>query len=365
MNATPKGLDDYISELISDSGSGVEFLEQTYERAVSATTANIVDEKPAQAMLRLSIYLTSRLSKTKGVTALDYIDVFERLYGAGKPMAGVPFITSKISTANIHFLAAIFYVQHRGDFVMGRETSPEIQKVIAQLAFSHGKGWVALKPILDRIDDARPGTQLTESIADLLINLDRLFTTDHDVAVLQHSGGVERIKSVGASLEKISDALFKDFKHAKLGQKNVALVYAFLKESSSELLASGVIDKTQVEERYAKMITATMLAWSRQKGPVPAEYRSILTELIPRFSKKQGSEIIPRLTKLIPVSEIVQMFKAPREIIEDKLFKIMVKKYAGGDHGYDLVMAMGLDDLYTPLELNRLKGKKLEAALGL
>jgi hypothetical protein len=365
MTEKAKNFDDYITHLISDSGSGAVFLDQVYQWAVAATSAKVVDETRSQAMSRLSVYLNSRLSKTRGVTALDYIDVFERLYGAGQPMAGVPFVTSKVSTTNIHYLAAIFYVVQRGDFDLGRGTADVIQKVIAHLAFDNGKGWAALKPQLDLIDGARPDIQLTDGIADLLTNLDRLFTADHDVAALQKAGGVERIKSVGASLAKICDALFKDFKHAKLGQKNVGLVYEFLKESSSELLASGVINAAQVDERYAKMINATMLAWSRQKGPVPAEYRNILTELIPRFSKKQGSEIIPRLTKLIPVGEIVQMFSAPREIIDEKLFKIMLKKHAGGDHGYDLVMALGLDDLFTPLELNGLKGKKLEAALGL
>jgi hypothetical protein len=365
MKQPSKHFDDYITHLMTESGSGAVFLDQVYRLAVDAATAQITGDNRSKELSRLSIYMNSRLSKTRGVTALEYIDVFERLYGAGKPMAGVPFITSKISSVNIHFLAAIFYVLQRGDFVMGRQTDTEIQRAITQVAFEHGKGWAALRPQLELIDTARPGTRLVEDIAGLLINLDRLFTSDYDVAVLQKAGGVERIKSVGASVEKLSETLFKNFKHAKLGQQNLSPVYEFLKESSSELLASGVINAEQVNERYAKMIDATMLAWSRQKGPVPAEYRHIITELIPRFSKKQVSEIIPRLTKLIAVSEIVQLFKAPREIIDEKLFKIMLKKHAGGDHGYDLVMALGLDDLFTRLELNRLKGKKLESALGL
>lgn len=365
MSGISKGFDDYISELVSESGRGIDFLGHLYQLAVDAVEAIFEQNGLDNCKIRLSIYLNGRLSKTRDVSSLEYIDVIERLYGKGCPLEGVQILTGKITKTNMAYVGALYYFHQEGSIGFGNIPKAELEKLVTLIAFEQGKGWDTLKPMLALIDHVKPGYKLVEGLPDLLADLDKRFTSDYDVALLQKCGGVERIRAVGANFDNICQTLFKNLPEAKLGQDNLPLIFQFMKDANDEQMATGAVSQSEVDERYSRVILAVMRAWLRVKGQAPDYYRTTVNELIPYLSKEEGSSVIPRLSKVISVPDIAQMFSHPREFIEPALFKVALKKYAGAEHRYDLVMTLGLDDLFTGHELNKLKGEKLESALGL
>ena len=365
MTNAPKGFDDYISELVTTSGRGHDFLNQLYSSSVRAAKAVEGKWDAPTSLARLSTYLNGRLSKTKDVSSLEYIDFFERIYGVGMPMEGVSIICPSLSMSNLAYIGAIYFIEHRSSFVLGKLSSAEIQKAVTQIAFEQGEWWSDLLPMLEGIDRERPGSGLVDGIPNLLMNLGNVFTGDYDLAILQKMGGVPRIMALGIDLDQLCQAFYRQFYKSKLGRDNLPLAFAFLQDANRELMAAGAIDANEMDERNSKMILGMMSAWLRQKGTPPDYYRTLMIEMIPHFTKDHGSQIIPKLTRLLPIAEIVKMFPSPHALIEPQIFKTTLKKHGGPDRSYDLVIALGIEDLFTPLELNRLKGQKLESALGL
>jgi hypothetical protein len=294
---------------------------------------------------------------------MDFVKALEGMYGVGKPLASVHIETYSVPTSNIPYAAAIYYFQQNDGFTVGKQTRPDVNRSVAEVAFAQGKKWDELKHSLEMIEAARPGYKLIEGIPDLLVDLDQYFLNEHDMGALQASGGVERIKEVGANLQKLNDNLFSKH-YLKLGQNNSALVCQFAQDSMSELSAQKAITQELLCDRYAMLIIGAVRAWNRQNSPKPNTHRTSLESLLPHLSVEIGSEIIPRLTRSMPVADIKAMFNDPRAVIEPKRFKAMLQKHGDVEHSYDLVMTLGLDDLFSRYELNQLKGKKLESALG-
>lgn len=353
-----------LQDLSDKPGLGVDTLNEASRLAAMGSVVEPNAHDRPGALNRLSGSFISVLSKTRGVTAMDVVKVLEGMYGVGKPLASVDIDAYSVTALNLPYAAAIYFIQQNDGFTVGERIRPEVKRSVAKVAFEQGKKWDELKQHLEMIDAARPGYKLTEGIPDLLVNLDKYCLNEHDMGALQASGGVERIKEVGANLQKLNDNLFSKW-YLKLSQNNLALVCQFAQDSMSELLAQKAITQESLCDRYAKLIVGTVRAWNRQNPPKPHSHRTSLDSLLPHITPQAGSEIIPMLTRWMPVAEIKAMFKDPRAVIETELFKAMLQKHGDVEHSYDLVMTLGLDDLFSRYELNQLKGKKLESVLGL
>jgi hypothetical protein len=364
MNEQASHPDDYTAALERTSSDWAEFVPQA--RALVTAGVALADVRIGRKsnLGRMSIYLNERLSKLKNVSSLEYIDFLQDMHGEGKPLNGVD-IQIFATVLNLEQLGALYYFQQHGFPKMDLRSESYIQTSVAKIAFEQGPRWAQLNTILDVIDAARPGFKLAEGVADLLANLD-LHVTLKDVTDLQRLGGVERIKAVGADLAKICTAVFEDIQASKISPKEVLSIHQFMKDSTNELVRSGVLSKDLANFRYSHMVIGVLKRW--RKGTTGADrenYRTTVMELMPHLNPQIGSSVIPRMTKVLSAEEIKSMIKDPRAVLEPKLFLQMLKKHVAEEQRYDLVKALGVDDLFSPSELNALKGKKLEAALGL
>jgi hypothetical protein len=358
-------MDSYTLKQLLQATEGHEYLperalklaRQTEEHAYGISDRGNLLKSMANSVTRL-------LPRNSSIPALIQVELLKNLYGKDGPLTGYLFPVDNVNHNNAPFIAAMYYLAHTSlflDFLL----KPKIQKAIAEIAFAQGPRWDALRPTLESLDGLKRSYQLLESVPDLLANLHKHFQHDRDAVFLQRFGGVERVKSVGGDLDAICKSVMKSLEVTRLAPQNLLLVHKFLMEANHDLLASGQITKMESKERHGKVLLQTLCSSARKPQDPAGCYHKILTELAPLMGKVHGSDLIPRLTEHMSVQEIAAAFKDPLSVIDPEKFKTRLNKYVDVGTRYDLVAALGVKEIFTLSEINKLKGEKLESALGL
>ena len=335
----------------------LKLARQTEEHAYGTSDRGNLLKSMANSVTRL-------LPRNSSIPALIQVELLKNLYGKGGPLTGYSFPVDNVNHNNAPFIAAMYYLAHTSlflDFLL----KPKIQKAIAEVAFAQGPRWNTLRPTLESLDGLKRSYQLLGSVPDLLANLHKHFQHDRDAVFLQKFGGVERIKAVGGDLDAICKAVMKSLEGTRLAPQNLLLVHQFLMEANHELLASGQITKMESKDRHGKVLLQTLCSSARKPTDPLGCYHQIMIDLAPLMGKAHGSDLIPRLTEHMSVQEIAEAFKDPLSVIDPAKFKKRLNKYVDVGTRYDLVSALGVSEIFTSAELNRLKGEKLEASLGL
>lgn len=304
-----------------------------------------------------------------GVTTMNYIHIFEGLCGRHGPLRSDQGIAHyDVLPKHSKFIAAMFYLSRAEFSVIDQGVQTVIKKQVSEIALEAGKNWDGLNAELQMIDAQRPEARTLHDIALILEVLQNQFTTEQDVVFIQKSGGVKRLKEIGAGINAICLSMLKRIPVTSMGHVGLPLVHQFLKDANNELLASGAISQRVANERLTVMMTAVLNVRRKQKKKtVDPCYHEMMVDLMPNLTKEKAPVLIPRLTNYVTVPEIANHLKDPASLIQDDLdgFKMALKKQADASLQYDLVMALGLDGLFEPSELQKLKGAKLESALGL
>jgi hypothetical protein len=136
-------------------------------------------------------------------------------------------------------------------------------------------------------------------------------------------------------------------------------------DANQDLVASGKISGEDAQERHGKMMVAISAAMARKPADPDGCYHAILTALAPFIGPAHGSDLIPRLTQSMGIQEVVGLFRDPLSLIESERFKRSLKRLVDIEKRYDLVVALGVQEIFTRSELHQIKGSKLESALGL
>jgi hypothetical protein len=309
--------------------------------------------------------ISLHLPKNKSIPAPIQVSLIKKLYGKGCPLERFSLYWQEIPPASANFITAMYYLAQTSTYRLDLLMRAKLQKVIAEVAFAQGKHWDALRPALESVDGLKRSYRLLESVPDLLTNLHKHLKYDHDAVYLQRFGGVERLKDVGADLSVLSKSFLKHIAGTRLSPHNLAHAHQLILDMNQDLLISGQITRAEMQERCGKMIVATSEAMARKVDDPQGCYQTILTALAPLIGPTHASEMIPRLTQSLSVQEIVQLIKNPLSKIDPPKFKRHLKKHVDVEKRYDLVVALGVQEVFTRVELNTLKGEKLESAMGL
>jgi hypothetical protein len=308
------------------------------------------------------------LSYKDGVSTMQYIQIFESLYGVNGPLATDVFIDHyNALPSHSKLIAAMLYLSLAEPSVIGIGKRWVIKKQVSEIALQAGKNWKGLNTELQVIDGQRSEARVLDHIPHFLRNLQTLFTTEKDVVFIQQSGGVERLKEIGAGINSICLSMLNRIPTTSMGHVGLPLVHQFLKDANSELLASGVITKEVANERQSLMMQGVLNVRRSLKKEVNPCYHAMLVDLMPNLSKKHAPVLIPRLMNYLAVDEIKANVKDLVSLIEADLpsFKKALKSNVDSGMHHDLVIKLGVDCLFKPTEMQKLKGAKLESALGL
>ena len=356
-------MNDCFTQLEFFTPGSDTFIDQVCELA--ATKANLfskMEDRPAN-MKALVGFFSLNLPVKNGVSTLEYIAIFERLFGIGGPLHGNK-IDHYSMAPNAQFIAAMYFMQ-AAPCLNDPLQQNIIQRHVTEIALEAGKAWKALRAQLEVIDQAKPQARLVESIADLLQNLRLRFHTDNDAVLIQKAGGVERLKEIGADIDAICQGVLTRIHATRLSHVGLPLVHRFIVDATCELQASGKITREVANERLSMMLVAVLNVRRNQKKSVHPCYREMMLELAPRMGKKHASELIPRIGNYLSMEELTSNLKEPLSLINLPEFKKALSKHTDAGIQYDLVVKLGLAGLFEASELQELKGAKLESALGL
>jgi hypothetical protein len=362
-NTPAEIMNDCFTQLEFFTPGSDTFIDQVCELA--ATKVNLfsrMEDGPAN-MRALVGFFTLNLPVKNGVSTLEYIAILERLFGIGGPLHGNK-IDHYSMAPNAQFIAAMYFIQ-AAPGLNDPIKQNIIQRHVTGIALEAGNAWKALRTQLELIDQAKPQARLVESIADLLQNLRLRFHTDNDAVLIQKAGGVERLKEIGADIDAICQGVLERIHATRLSHVGLPLVHRFIVDATSELHASSKITREVANERLSMMLVAVLNVRRNQKKSVHPCYREMMLELAPHMSKQHASELIPRLGNYLPLEELTSHLNDPLALINLTEFKKALNKHTDAGIQYDLVVKLGLASLFEGSELQKLKGQKLESALGL
>ena len=300
-----------------------------------------------------------------GISGVDHIEIGYRIFGEGGPLHGVRYAYSRPLDSNSQFVAAMYYLHHSGSELLDYRRNSSINKQVIGIAFEGGENWNSLQSELLIMDTLKPNIKLLSGVPDLLAKMHMRFWKEKDLVFIQKAGGVERLKEVGANLKRITKLGLMNIHKTQLDHVELPLLIEFLKASNSELIATGIITREESKERCSMMMVGVMNLQRVQKSAVNDVYHALLLDLAPSLSKAWASDLIPRLSQCLTLNELSQHVKVSPDCIGMHKFKKALNKHTEIEHRYDLLIVLGLDGLFTPSDIQKLKVAKLESALGL
>jgi hypothetical protein len=313
----------------------------------------------------LSYMLVSNLEKARNISALQLIEFFLQVYGSGGPFDHKEFHVKLNNKTSPQLLGALYFISSAEFTGVDESTRNRAPKVVVDLAFEGQKKWKALSAVLQEIDKAKPGYNLMAGIPDMLMNLEKHMVCESDAVFMQGAGGIERIKAVGADLNKVSASVLQSIDETDMNQAGLPVVFEFVTEATEDLKASGKITLAQAGERYAQMLAGVVCSLRKPKNLKYDCWKPMLNALAPYVGQETGNELVLHLARVNGTANTGLSNEAMRSIIEPETFKKSLGKLIDAGDQYDLVIGLGIEDLFTEKEINKIKGQKLESALGM
>jgi hypothetical protein len=224
-----------------------------------------VRDEPAFSMEdvnSLSQVLAVALVKSHGVDALEFLKFFLETYGPEGPL-DQPLLLFLDRSTSPDLIGALYYLAKTDFAGVHYDLTKMAIKFTVDIAFQGNHTWRALSTVLEMIDLAKPGYDLLAGIPDLLGKLDKYVTREDDIVFMQASGGIERIKAVGADPYKVYVAAMGRISTNSINQLSLPVIHRFVKEATEDLKASGTITEVQASKRYSQFLDGifTALVW--------------------------------------------------------------------------------------------------------
>jgi hypothetical protein len=310
--------------------------------------------------------LASGFDKLKGAPPLEMIRALMDLYCSGGQFEDKEFGVKLSTRSSPELLGVLYYIANTGFTGVSESTRDRAVKVVVELAFEDKKKFQALSKVLQVIEKAHPGYGLLAGIPDLLMNLEQHMVDESDAVFMQGAGGVERIKAVGADLDKVTNSVLRSVTATEMNNAGLPVVLDFVKASNEDLLASGQISATKVAERYNLMLQSVLhVLRQRPKNLKQDCWKPMLNDLAPYSTPDTASGLILHLARVNGPNSLGMSQETLRSMIDPVDFKKDLMKLVDGGRQYDLVVEMGIADLFTDKEINKIKGLKLESAMGM
>jgi hypothetical protein len=323
-------------------------------------------EKHQNLISNVSYSLASGFEKLKGAPPLEMIRALTDLYCSGGPFEDREFNVKLSTRSSPELLGMLYFIASTGFTGVSEQTRNRAVKVVVELAFEDKKKWRELSKVLQVIDQANPGYGLLVGIPDLLMNLEQHMVDESDAVFMQGAGGIERIKAVGADLDKVTASVLRSVTETEMNNAGLPVVLEFVKASNEDLKASGQITQAKVAERYNLVLEAVLhVLRQRPKNLKQDCWKPMLDTLAPYATPETSTGLVLHLARINGPKNLGMSQETLRSKLIPEDFKKDLRKLIDTSKQYDLVMELGIADLFTDQEINKIKGLKLESALGM
>jgi hypothetical protein len=321
--------------------------------------------KHKQLLENLNSFLCAELDKVKNVPPLELIEFFCETYCSDGPFADHHFSMNIDKSSSTQLLGALYFLAAAEFTGVRDDLRMRAVKVTAEIAFEGKKKWGALSAVLQEIDQANPGYDLLAGIPDMLVNLEKHMVSESDVVFMQKAGGIERIKAVGADPEKVYTSAMQSISTTTLNNAGLPVIHQFAKEVLEDLKASGRITQAQAGERYGQLLEGVFIALNRSRNFNQDCWKPLLNDLAPYVNKDSGTDLILHMARVNGPDQLGLSLETVRSMVEPEAFKNGLSKWVDKGEQLELLKALGIDDLFSEVDINKMKGAKLESALGL
>ena len=321
--------------------------------------------KHKQLLENLNSYLCAELDKVKSVEPLELVEFFFETYCSDGPFADHHFFMNIDRSSSTQLLGALYFMAAANFTGVRDDLRMRAVKVTAEIAFEGKKKWSALSAVLQEIDQANPGYDLLAGIPDMLVSLEKYMVTESDVVFMQNAGGIERIKAVGADPDKVYASAMCSISTTTLNNAGLPVVHQFAKDVVEDLKASGKITEAQAGERYGLLLDGVFSALNRSRNFKQDCWKPILNDLAPYVNKDSGTDLILHLARVNGPDQLGLSLETVRSMVEPEAFKKGLSKWVEKGDQLELLKTLGIDDLFSEVDINKMKGSKLESALGL
>lgn len=321
--------------------------------------------------LTWSIYepLSSSRGSLKDVNANDIIDVLKTVYGPGGPLESQQFSILPKVIDSPELIGALYFLANSDFNGVSVKTRKRAIKIVAEIALEAQEKWGKVLAVLQQIDKKIPGHGLVESIPDRLGSFHHHMGYAIDVVTMQKAGGVKRLKEVGADLKKVFDVALSQMGKASLYPGSWSFGHAFFKEALEDLKASGRVTNSDLRTAYGSVLRGFLDSLESKGGRKSLiKYdglKPIFSDLVPFVGPETASSLAINLFRCNGLEWLGAHREDMVSMIDPDSFKNGLKSLIDPDEHYNLVASLALEHIFTRMELYKLKGDKLDSALGL
>jgi hypothetical protein len=358
-----------IKEILNSSTNLTDEVREWAIDQVSQGKSDVLAR--TSSSLTWSIYgpLSASHGGLKDVYANDLIDVLKTVYGPGGPLETQQFSVLPKVVDSPDLIGALYFLANSDFNGVSVKTRKRAIKIVAEIALEAQDKWGRVLAVLQKIDQTIPGHGLVDSIPERLGSFHSHMGYAIDVVTLQKAGGVERLKEVGADLKKVFDAALSQMGKASLYPGSWSFGHAFFKEALEDLKASGRVTNSDLHTAYGSVLRGFLDSLESKGGRKSlVKYdglKPIFSDLVPFVSPETASSLAINLFRCNGLEWVGAYRESMVSMIDPDSFKNGLKSFIDSGEQYNLVASLGVEHIFTRLELYSLKGEKLDTALGL
>lgn len=358
-----------LEEILDGSANLAYELRDWASDQISQGTTDVL----ARTSRTLTWNIYSPLSYSRGgmknIPANDLIGVFETVYGPGGPLEPEPFSILPKANDSPELIGALYFLANSDFSGISVKTRKRAIKIVAEIALEAKGRWGRVLGVLQKIDETKPGHGLVDSVPDRLGSFHSHMGYAIDVVTLQKSGGVERLKEVGADLKRVFNTALSQMGKASLYPVTWPLGYAFFNESLEDLKVSGRVTNSDLRTAYGSVLRGFLDSLEGKGRGKNLEkigaLKPIFCGLVSYASTETASSLVINLHRCNGLEWLGAHREEVLSMIDPDNFKKGLKSFIDSGEQYNLVAALDLEHMFTRLELFKLKGDKLDSALGL
>jgi hypothetical protein len=354
-----------LDQIFEKNHNVAEELKNWVKTVREEPTYSVVGSKHKELLDSLSSVLAIGLEKADGVDAVEFLKFFLETYGQEGLLAHEPLFMFLDRSVSPDLIGALYYLAKSEFTGVRHDLSKRAVKLTVDIAFQGNHTWRALSTVLQEIDLAKPGYDLLAGIPDLLGKLDQYVASEDDIVFLQFSGGIERVKAVGADPYKVYVAAMGRLSPNSINQLSLPVIHRFVREATEDLKACGTITEVHASKRYSQFLNGIFNALVRPTTLGFSFWQPIIHDLAPHACKVSGVNLVLNLARLNGPDKLGLTPETVRSLVEPEALKRAMRQSVDEGDQYDLVVKLGLDGLFESSYIQKLKGAKLESALGL
>lgn len=292
------------------------------------------------------------------------LDLFRKLYLPGGPLHGISMRPS-------------WYIQKEGvikyaPLVRLVMTEPEhfghLQDSIFKTLMSsifRGKGLVkGVARHLKTMGGKEAVADFSEVIEGLFKNVHLYVNSYTGVAGVQQLGGLQWLKDKGANIPLCLERFLDGIETTEANDKSFGLMFRVTMDCINELEATGLMSAEDAKIKRGSVLIGALEVSGRQKARDAEFWYPLIKEAMANSSAQPDVRQILSYAYCTPSEEVDKVLCL--RLCQDQASEVknVIKRDFGGEAGYRVVVAAGLESLFKPNELYVLKGKTFTAELG-